>query len=307
MTSAGLALPVRAFLQEFNLLTTVAIRLGDSVRGGWERHHALGRCFNLRANACFRISVTIATTTTAVVSDCLRARRAVSNYLDINELRSTTCPQVDRQLLVFVSMGRKPPPGVLRATGGYNRDMRSGNPPINPARQVILCDESGHPTGAADMLAAHRGEGLLHLAFSVYVFSPDRRTLLIQQRSSEKMLWPLVWANTCCSHPRADEEPLQAGTRRLREEMGISCELRLGPAFVYRAVDPRGHGVEHEYDVILTGAYDADPTPDPHEVADWKWVEVDELERQMKTQPRLFAPWFHLGLPKARSTDGERA
>jgi isopentenyl-diphosphate Delta-isomerase len=170
---------------------------------------------------------------------------------------------------------------------------------MNPPRQVILCDESGRPTGAADLLEAHSGDGLLHLAFSIYVFSPDRGKLLIQQRSREKMLWPLVWANTCCSHPRAGESALEAGARRLQEEMGFACELRLGPAFVYRALDPRGQGVEHEYDMILTGDYSADPKPDPREVSDWKWIDVKELQRQMEERPASFAPWFHLGLPKA--------
>ena len=81
------------------------------------------------------------------------------------------------------------------------------------ARHVILCDAAGRPSGSADILAAHTGAGQLHLAFSVYVFSPDRRRLLVQQRSAEKMLWPLVWANTCCSHPRAGEPPPTAGVR----------------------------------------------------------------------------------------------
>src|ERR1043166_2029346 len=93
------------------------------------------------------------------------------------------------------------------------------------SREVILCDESGRPQGACDLLAAHTGAGRVHLAFSVYLFSRDRGKLLIQRRSAAKMLWPLVWANTCCSHPRADEDAIDAGRRRLREEMGIDAEL----------------------------------------------------------------------------------
>ena len=86
------------------------------------------------------------------------------------------------------------------------------------------------------------------------------------------MLWPLAWANTCCSHPRAGETPAAAGRRRLMEEMGVECDLAVGPAFVYRAEDPAGRGVEHEYDVLLAGTTDADPVPDPSEVAAWAWV-----------------------------------
>src|SRR5438874_1296840 len=102
------------------------------------------------------------------------------------------------------------------------------------AREVILCDETGEPQGTADLIAAHTEPGRLHLAFSVYIFSPDRQRLLIQQRSAHKMLWPLIWANTCCSHLRPGESQLEAGERRLCEEMGIGCRLSQGPAFVYR-------------------------------------------------------------------------
>jgi isopentenyl-diphosphate Delta-isomerase len=166
-------------------------------------------------------------------------------------------------------------------------------------RQVILCDESGSPTGTADLLEAHKGKGQLHVAFSVYVFSKDGRSLLIQQRSAEKMLWPLAWANTCCSHPRQEETPVEAGRRRLQEEMGFECELRLGPGFVYRAEDPSGRGVEHEYDWLLVGTSDAMPNSNPSEVAEWRWVSLNELREDMNRFPDRYAPWLHLGLPLA--------
>ena len=153
-------------------------------------------------------------------------------------------------------------------------------------RLVVLCDAGGQPLGTSDLSLAHSGEGQLHLAFSVYVFRPNRQSLLIQQRSAVKRLWPLVWANTCCSH------------LRLGEEMGLTCELTPGPEFIYRALDPNGQGVEHEFDKILLGVCNCDPVPNPAEVAAWQWMEVSELKRQMHDQPGLFAPWFHLGLPK---------
>jgi len=171
------------------------------------------------------------------------------------------------------------------------------HPEPAPPRQVILCDESGRPTGTADLLAAHTGSGKLHLAFSVYVFSPDRRQVLLQQRAGGKMLWPLAWANTCCSHPRAGETPVQAGRRRLLEEMGLACELTVGPAFVYRAEDPAGRGVEHEYDILLVGTSEAAPAPDPTEVAAWEWADVESVEQDLRGRPGRYAPWFHRGLP----------
>jgi isopentenyl-diphosphate delta-isomerase len=169
---------------------------------------------------------------------------------------------------------------------------------MSATRNVILCDATGRPTGTADIHAAHSGEGMLHLAFSVYIFSPDGERLLIHPRSREKRLWPLAWANTCCSHPREGESPIEAGQRRLREEMGISCNLTLGPSFVYRAEDPTGRGVEHEFDIILIGTTTDEPMSDPAEVGDWKWVEVDSLQSDMRERPDLYAPWLHLGLPK---------
>lgn len=171
------------------------------------------------------------------------------------------------------------------------------HPGPTPPRQVILCDPAGRPTGAADLLAAHTGAGQLHLAFSVYLFRPDRRAVLLQQRAAGKMLWPLAWANTCCSHPRAGETPVEAGRRRLMEEMGLDCHLDLGPAFVYRAEDPAGRGVEHEYDILLVGTTDADPVPNPAEVAAWEWVGLAELREDLKARPERYAPWLHQGLP----------
>jgi isopentenyl-diphosphate delta-isomerase len=172
-----------------------------------------------------------------------------------------------------------------------------------PLRQVILCDESGRPTGTADLLAAHTGTGQLHLAFSVYVFSPDRRRLLLQQRAAGKMLWPLAWANTCCSHPRIGESPTEAGRRRMMEEMGLACELTAGPGFVYRAEDPAGRGVEHEYDILLVGTSDATPKPDPSEVAAWKWEDVEALRRDLRERADRYAPWLHRGLPLLTALD----
>jgi isopentenyl-diphosphate Delta-isomerase len=183
-----------------------------------------------------------------------------------------------------------------RTEWNFGSEMNHSQPAST--RQVILCDESGQSVGTADLLTAHTGHGQLHLAFSVYLFSPDGRSILLQQRAAGKMLWPLVWANTCCSHPRIGEAPIEAGRRRLREELGIDCELTVGPAFVYRADDPAGRGVEHEYDILLIGTTDAVPVPDPEEVAAWKWVELAALQHDMRNHAENYSPWLHLGLPR---------
>lgn len=172
------------------------------------------------------------------------------------------------------------------------------------SRTVTLVDERGKKLSTADIIDAHTGLGKLHLAFSVYVFDPTKKYILIQRRSQEKMLWPTIWANTCCSHPFEGESPSEAGERRLQEELGVRTDLVEGPHFVYRADDPWGAGVEHEYVTILTGTLDQKTSlrPDPMEVMEVKWMEVEELFNDMTHEPHLYAPWFHIGLRKTLAT-----
>jgi len=167
-------------------------------------------------------------------------------------------------------------------------------------RTVTLTDEKGRALGEADLLDAHTGSGKLHLAFSVYVFSPDRKKFLMQKRAKDKLLFAGFWANTCCSHPYKDEEAEVAGERRMKEELGISVKLSKGPSFIYRAEDPNEKGVEHEFVQTLIGECDpsVNISADPKEVAEWKWIDLENLKKDMMKNPSLYAPWFHLGLPK---------
>ena len=170
-------------------------------------------------------------------------------------------------------------------------------------RTVTLTNTIGETLGLMDLIAAHTGEGSLHLAFSVYIFNPEKTKILIQKRSDKKMLWPLAWANTCCSHPLENELPTDAGKRRLQEEMGFTCALKEGPSYVYRAMDPHGNGVEHEYVTTLIGEISEDMFFEVNrlEVADWKWMTLAELEVDCTSHPDLYAPWFPLGLKKILS------
>lgn len=162
---------------------------------------------------------------------------------------------------------------------------------------VILVDGNGSPIGSLEIKAAHTGAGKLHKAFSIYIFRKDRSEILIQRRSLKKMLWPGIWANSCCSHPRADETPVEAGSRRLGEELGFTCPLREEGSFVYRAEDG-DRGVEHEHVTILTGEADPAVAANPDEVMEWKWIHVDSLQKDMSEHGDVYAPWFHLGLQK---------
>ncbi|MBI3331970.1 isopentenyl-diphosphate Delta-isomerase [Candidatus Peregrinibacteria bacterium] len=166
---------------------------------------------------------------------------------------------------------------------------------------VILTDRQGRAVGSAEIKDAHTGSGKLHKAFSIYVFRKNKREILIQRRSTAKMLWPGIWANTCCSHPRKDESPLAAGTRRLTEELGFTTDLHEGGTFVYRAEDGK-RGVEHEHVTILIGnTDDAVAEANPDEVVEWKWIDLPSLQTDMKKNPDQYAPWFHLGLAQILS------
>ncbi len=176
-------------------------------------------------------------------------------------------------------------------------------------REVVLTDAKGNRTGLSEIVEAHTGKGKLHKAFSVYIFRNKGTEILIQQRSSEKMLFPLIWANTCCSHPFPEEDVIAAGQRRLNEECGLECALQESGTLVYRAEDPSGNGIEHEHVTLLRGDIDdqsacqpesagrrLEPDPDPEEIAEMRWILLEELLTEMENHPDHYAPWFHLGL-----------
>lgn len=171
-------------------------------------------------------------------------------------------------------------------------------------RTVILVDEDNTPIGTEDIIAAHTGQGKLHRAFSAYVFRKAGKEILIQKRSNRKMLWPGIWANTCCSHPFEGEEVSQAGARRLQEELGFTCNLLPVCSFIYRAEDPGHRGVEHEHVTVLLGLVDdtVQPQPNAEEVSDWQWVVVEHLRSDMRKDPAKYAPWFHLGMNAIRES-----
>lgn len=166
-------------------------------------------------------------------------------------------------------------------------------------RTVTEVAPDGTPLREIDILEAHRSPGILHRAFSVFVFTPDGKELMIQKRFSGKPTFGGQWGNTCCSHQFAGEGDREAGMRRLQEEMGFVVELRKGPVFTYQAEDPRGNGMaEHEHDTMLIGSAGKDivVTMNPQEAEDWKWVELSELRRDVSAHPEKYVPWLHIAL-----------
>ena len=136
---------------------------------------------------------------------------------------------------------------------------------------VILVDENDRETGLMEKQEAHE-KGLLHRAFSIFIFN-HKNELLLQQRALHKYHSAGLWTNTCCSHPRAGESIEQAAHRRLQEEMGFDCELYKKTSFIYKAEFENGL-TEHEFDHILVGHYDQAIHINPQEVAAYKWVDM---------------------------------
>ncbi len=157
--------------------------------------------------------------------------------------------------------------------------------------RVVLVDEAGRVLGSEEKLAAHRHGGRLHLAFSVFVVDGEGNTLL-QRRSTRKHHFGGLWSNSCCSHPRPDEDVLTAGVRRLVEEMGLQVPLDDVGTFLYRAEDPASGLVEHELDHVLVGTHDGDPSPNPTEVDGWRWVSIDALAVDLTARPERYTPWL---------------
>ena len=157
--------------------------------------------------------------------------------------------------------------------------------------QVILVDRLGREIGVEEKLKAHR-EGKLHRAFSVFVFNAQGG-LLLQKRAETKYHSGGLWTNTCCSHPRPGETYHCAAKRRLNEEMGFDCELTALFSFIYYA-KLENNLFEHELDHVFVGRFDGQPIPNPDEVGDWKWMQIDELKRDVRENPRHYTYWFKL-------------
>ena len=157
--------------------------------------------------------------------------------------------------------------------------------------KVILVNEKDEPIGLMGKMEAHE-KGLLHRAFSVFIFN-SKQEVLLQQRAACKYHSPNLWTNTCCSHPREGESNLQAGERRLQEEMGMRVSLKEVFSFIYKA--PFDNGLtEHEYDHVLVGYSDLQPRINPEEVASWKWLSLEAIKEDILQAPEQYTAWFKI-------------
>jgi isopentenyl-diphosphate delta-isomerase len=156
---------------------------------------------------------------------------------------------------------------------------------------VILVNENNEQIGTMPKLEAHE-KAVLHRAFSVFIFN-DKNELMLQQRAALKYHSALLWTNTCCSHQLVGETNIQAGKRRLNEEMGFVVELEESISFIYKA--PFDNGLtEHEYDHVLIGKYNGIPMINQDEVANWKWMSLEAVKKDMLEQPEIYTEWFKI-------------
>ena len=157
---------------------------------------------------------------------------------------------------------------------------------------LILVDAEDRETGFLDKSTCHDGQGVLHRAFSLFIFNAAGH-LLIHQRASGKRLWPDFWTNSCCSHPRRGEIMTEAVQRRLDEELGFKIALDFLYKFEYQA-DYQGIGTEHELCWVFAGRTDAQPVINTNEIRDWQWIEPAELGDQLRGDSSRFTPWLHM-------------
>jgi isopentenyl-diphosphate delta-isomerase len=157
--------------------------------------------------------------------------------------------------------------------------------------QVILVDENDNQIGLMPKMEAHE-KALLHRAFSVFIFN-KKGELMLQQRAAHKYHSPLLWTNTCCSHQRDGETNINAGKRRLFEEMGFSTDIKEVFSFIYKA--PFDNGLtEHELDHVLVGYFDNEPNINKEEVEEYKWMSLVDVKSDIEENPEEYTAWFKI-------------
>jgi isopentenyl-diphosphate Delta-isomerase len=172
------------------------------------------------------------------------------------------------------------------------------------SEELILVDENDVEIGYLDKLSCHDAGGVLHRAFSLFIFGPDGR-LLMQQRSAAKRLWPLYWSNSCCSHPRRGETMEEATGRRLQDELNIEAELEFVYKFAYQA-DFGERGAENELCWVFLGRTDDRVIANRSEIAETRSLSAAELQEQLNANPQDFTPWFKLEWHRLNEEHAER-
>lgn len=161
--------------------------------------------------------------------------------------------------------------------------------------EVILVNERDEAVGTMEKMEAHK-KGLLHRAFSVFIFDAEGR-MLLQQRAAGKYHGAHLWTNACCSHPYPGEEVAEAAIRRLQEEMGFSTEVEEIFSFTYRA-EVENDLVEHEFDHVFAGQYNGPFQLNPEEVETVRYADLTSIKEEIEKAPHHFTTWFRIALPR---------
>ncbi len=160
---------------------------------------------------------------------------------------------------------------------------------------VVLVDNNDNQIGLMEKQAAHLNP-TLHRAFSIFIFN-SKGEMLLQQRALTKYHTPGLWTNTCCSHPRDGESLADATKRRLKEEMGMECELKEVFNFIYKADVMQGL-IEHEFDHVFVGTTDAIPIINREEVEVYKYETVENIKKDIEKHPEVYTAWFKIAFAK---------
>ena len=168
----------------------------------------------------------------------------------------------------------------------------------NKEEFLVLVDENNKQWGKLEKLLVHQ-LGLLHRAFSIFIFN-TKGELLLQQRADDKYHSAGLWTNACCSHPRFGEEISEAVSRRLEEEMGMSCETEFAFSFIYKVAFENGL-IEHENDHVYFGVTDDIPKPKSAEVKDWKYISFAELQQNINQHPYNYSEWMKICMSRVIS------
>lgn len=187
----------------------------------------------------------------------------------------------------------EPAPGEndMMDRNGASPELLPPGDSVAGGESLILVDENDREIGYASRARCHEGSGLLHRAFSLFIFN-DRGEVLIQQRAAGKRLWPLYWSNSCCSHPHRAESLDVAIHRRLGEELGLKCPLQFLFKFKYQAQFD-GAGAEHELCSVFIGRSAAPVRANGAEVTAWRWIGPEALDAEMRAAGAArFTPWF---------------
>lgn len=160
--------------------------------------------------------------------------------------------------------------------------------------KIILVDKKDNEIGVGEKLKVHQ-EGKLHRAFSIFIFN-SKGEMLLQKRAKTKYHSPGLWTNTCCSHPGPNKNLEEEAKRRLKEEMGINCQLKEIFSFIYKV--NLGSLIEHEFNHVFIGKFNGKPTVNAKEADDWEWINTKELKKDVRKNPEKYAYWFRLILDK---------